>query len=335
MATVDHLDPREGVTVSGGPGEELAVGPRDTGRRRPNRPPRTATASPGRPASPPSWRWPPPFPPRRWSGGPGASSTGTAGPPTPPSGHHRRRQATDSAPPAPVGRIDEADLHELATIEFAPPAELTPAQGGIVLKEAVTNDHKVAWLIDQAAQGHHRPRRRGPQGGRAALEGRGGPRRRRHPAQDLQPAAVGQPGLLRQELRLRVERARHHAGRLAGRQRVLGSSCRSPPDAGDRVRYPRRARRASRSPWSAPTSSPVASAAPIWPSALGAVLAGVGMTLAVRSWELRVRTTTGHRPVATGRVVPPLHRRVRGLPRRLGGRARHPAGVHGLGGRRR
>ena len=46
--------------------------------------------------------------------------------------------------------VTERELDELATIEFAPPADLTPAQGGIVLAEAVRHEHKVAWLVQQA-----------------------------------------------------------------------------------------------------------------------------------------------------------------------------------------
>src|SRR5262249_7136181 len=42
----------------------------------------------------------------------------------------------------------------LATAEFSPPPELTPAQGGIVLAEAVGENQKVAWLIGAAADGY-------------------------------------------------------------------------------------------------------------------------------------------------------------------------------------
>ena len=51
-------------------------------------------------------------------------------------------------------RVDAAKLDSLATDEFTPPAELTPAQGGIVLAEAVRDNHKVAWLISAAADGY-------------------------------------------------------------------------------------------------------------------------------------------------------------------------------------
>jgi Predicted membrane protein (DUF2207) C-terminal domain/Predicted membrane protein (DUF2207) N-terminal domain len=49
--------------------------------------------------------------------------------------------------------VDSAALAELATIEFAPPRELTPPEGGIVLAESVRSEHKVAWLMDEAIAG--------------------------------------------------------------------------------------------------------------------------------------------------------------------------------------
>jgi hypothetical protein len=49
--------------------------------------------------------------------------------------------------------VDSADLADLATIEFVPPRELTPPEGGIVLAEAVRSEHKVAWLMDEAIAG--------------------------------------------------------------------------------------------------------------------------------------------------------------------------------------
>jgi hypothetical protein len=51
-------------------------------------------------------------------------------------------------------RIDADKLASLATIEFVPPPELTPAQGGVVLAEAVREEHKVAWLIGAAIDGY-------------------------------------------------------------------------------------------------------------------------------------------------------------------------------------
>ncbi len=50
-------------------------------------------------------------------------------------------------------RLDESELAEMATTEFAPPKELTPAQGGVLHAEAVEAPHKVAWLIQAAIDG--------------------------------------------------------------------------------------------------------------------------------------------------------------------------------------
>ena len=50
-------------------------------------------------------------------------------------------------------RVDSDELAQMATTEFAPPGDLTPAQGGIVLRETVNPEHKVAWLIEAAIAG--------------------------------------------------------------------------------------------------------------------------------------------------------------------------------------
>ncbi|HEX4867510.1 MAG TPA: hypothetical protein VFV32_07770 [Acidimicrobiales bacterium] len=49
--------------------------------------------------------------------------------------------------------LDQEELAGMATTEFAPPRELTPAQGGILLTESVEPHHKVAWLIEAAISG--------------------------------------------------------------------------------------------------------------------------------------------------------------------------------------
>jgi hypothetical protein len=56
---------------------------------------------------------------------------------------------------APDGErlVDHDELASLATIEVAPPGDLTPSHGGVILAEAVTDDHKVAWLIEAAIDG--------------------------------------------------------------------------------------------------------------------------------------------------------------------------------------
>ncbi|MGW2744502.1 DUF2207 domain-containing protein [Streptomyces sp. NPDC001450] len=55
------------------------------------------------------------------------------------------------------GRVRRVEIERLArtvTPSAAPPDELTPAQGGILRVETVTDQHKVAWLLSAAADGH-------------------------------------------------------------------------------------------------------------------------------------------------------------------------------------
>ena len=60
--------------------------------------------------------------------------------------------ATGGGPAGEV-RMDERELAAMATTEFAPPAELTPAQGGVLLAESVGAGSKVAWLSQAAIDG--------------------------------------------------------------------------------------------------------------------------------------------------------------------------------------
>jgi len=53
-------------------------------------------------------------------------------------------------------RLDTGELTALAGLEFRPPDGLSPAQGGVLLAEAVRTEHKVAWLVDAAVSGHLR-----------------------------------------------------------------------------------------------------------------------------------------------------------------------------------
>lgn len=52
-----------------------------------------------------------------------------------------------------VRRVDHDELGELATTDFAPPKELSAWQGGVLLAERSTNDHKTAWLVERAIAG--------------------------------------------------------------------------------------------------------------------------------------------------------------------------------------
>lgn len=71
---------------------------------------------------------------------PGAAGSGVLAPPAP-------------APAVSEIRVDAAELAQMATTEFAPPSGISPAEGGVVLRENVRNEHKVAWLIQAAIDG--------------------------------------------------------------------------------------------------------------------------------------------------------------------------------------
>jgi predicted membrane protein DUF2207 len=144
VVTVDDLDAHEGVSVEARVGDELASAP-------------TPTEAPG--------------PPSDDSGLPGwLLALATAGAALLGGAYKtwaiRRKgrervgstQAADAAfaagqPTESEVRMDHEDLAKLATVEFAPPSDLTPAQGGVVHREAVRPNHKVAWLIDAANKG--------------------------------------------------------------------------------------------------------------------------------------------------------------------------------------
>ena len=88
---------------------------------------------------------------------PGATVTG--GPPGGVAAPARPTPEPDTwatvAPPAGAAelRVDASELEQMTTIEFAPPSGLSPAHGGIVLREEVRPEHKVAWLIQAAIDG--------------------------------------------------------------------------------------------------------------------------------------------------------------------------------------
>jgi hypothetical protein len=201
--------------------------------------------------------------------------------------------AADAAWGEPGGevRIDADRLASLATVEFAPPAALTPAQGGVVLAEAVQKEHKVAWLIGAAIDGY------------VDLEGDGRaltlvrlPRHDGTTAYTLDMAFAG---------RERLQLGEYDAS-FAGAWRVVGSelaawqrACGLWDPAGDGRRI---------LGWVLGGVAAVAGLvlagiggglANRWGSgwlalvALGALLAGGGAAAAVRAWELRVRTPAG------------------------------------------
>jgi hypothetical protein len=89
---------------------------------------------------------------------PGPVGGVVAAPPAPttvpaPPEPERRARITAGIDPVSEIRVDAAELADMATIEFAPPAGVSPAHGGIVLREEVRDEHKVAWLIQAAIDG--------------------------------------------------------------------------------------------------------------------------------------------------------------------------------------
>jgi Predicted membrane protein (DUF2207) len=188
-------------------------------------------------------------------------------------------------------RVDAERLADLATIEFVPPSELTAAQGGVVLAEAVNREHQVAWLIGAAIDGY------------LELEGDGSD--------------------------LTLVRLPHHIGSTAytldtafnGRKRLrLGSYDEHFAKAWQAVRRELAAWQRSSGLWDPAgeqrrilvrvlgcvvalpgllVAGVGGAAANRWGAgwlllvALGAFLAGAGLAAAVRAWELRVRTAAG------------------------------------------
>ncbi|HYJ72997.1 MAG TPA: DUF2207 domain-containing protein [Actinomycetota bacterium] len=144
VATVEELDAGEGVTLYATAGTRLAAAP----------------ALPGPPA-PPANPGTGPVPPALVAAAAAVVAAAATSRLIRRAG--REQVAPGGAAEAAFGghgtagyetRVDTADLARLATIEFVPPRELTPAQGGVLLAEAVHPEHKVAWLIGAAVDGH-------------------------------------------------------------------------------------------------------------------------------------------------------------------------------------
>ncbi|MEL7156358.1 MAG: DUF2207 domain-containing protein [Actinomycetota bacterium] len=146
LVTVDSLDAFEGVTVSASRGPELATIP-------------TITApAAGIPDDPGTGL----LVPGALAGGFGLLGAGVASTLVRRAGRERvwAGGAADAAFGHQLGeaeyatrRVDYTELGELASIEFAPPRGLTAWQGGIVHDEAVNKNHQVAWLLERAIAG--------------------------------------------------------------------------------------------------------------------------------------------------------------------------------------
>lgn len=145
VATVEGLDAGEGVSIEGRAGAPLGAPPA------PPAPPTGAPDDPGTGLLPPA--------------GTAVAAALVAAVPTSvlvrragrehvaPGGAATAAYAGHDTPPGSEIRVDAAELGRMATTEFAPPDGVSPAQGGIVLREDVRDEHKVAWLVQAAIDG--------------------------------------------------------------------------------------------------------------------------------------------------------------------------------------
>jgi uncharacterized membrane protein YgcG len=188
-------------------------------------------------------------------------------------------------------RVDADKLASLATVEFVPPVELTPAQGGVVLAERVRDEHKVAWLIGAAIDGYVDLERN-----RSTVTLVRLPRRDGSTTYTLDSAFAGRERLLLGTYDEHFARAWKAVGdELTAWQRSSGLW---DPAGGQRRILAlvlggvlalaglvvAAAGGAGANRWGAAWLPLVA---------FGALLAGAGLAAAVRAWELRVRTAAG------------------------------------------
>jgi uncharacterized membrane protein YgcG len=190
-------------------------------------------------------------------------------------------------------RVDSEKLASLATIEFTPPAGLTPSQGGVLLAEEVREEHRVAWLIDAAAGGYldlEEDRRT------VTLVRR--PRRDRSATSRMLGRMFGK----RQRLTLgsydrQFARAWSRIGEELAKWHAIRSHLWDP--AGERRRRRVRRRGAMVALCGLPLVGLGGGLLNLWGWAwaavlvVGALAAGAGLAAALRAWELRVRTPEG------------------------------------------
>jgi hypothetical protein len=282
VATADGLDAGEGVTLFASAGARLAAAP----------------ALPAPPAGAPPDPGTGPVPPALV-----ALAAAVAG--AVPTARLVRRAGRERVAPGgaadaaygPAGGgpsvqyVDAADLGRLATVEFAPPKELTAAQGGVLLAEGVRPEHKVAWLIGAASDGY------------LDLEGDDGqvtlvrlPRRDGPATYLLDAAFEGRDRLTLGSYDEDFATAWGSLGReLAAWERASGLW----DPAGDR----RRAQVRGLGVAGVVAGLLLTVQGAVWASrsgpgwlalvALGALLAGAGAAAVTRAWELRVRTPAG------------------------------------------
>ena len=296
MATVDGLDAGQGVTLYATAGSRLAAAPALPVPR----PAPPTTPAPGRCRRP-----------CRGGGRPGRGRPGlvwSAGPARA-GGPGRRRRGAFARPAGPRWARDPGrrrDLAGLATVEFVPPRELTPAQGGVLLAEAVRPEHQVAWLIGAAVDGYldledsdgqvtlvRRPRRDGPA------------------AYLLDSAFEGRDRLSLGSYDEDFALAWRSLGRELGAWERASGLWDRPATAAGRARA-LACRRGGRGAAGRPERRLGPAVGPGWlAGGRRGLLAGAGAAAAVRAWELRVRTPAGS-GCGCGRVVPAVPGRLRG-----------------------
>jgi hypothetical protein len=198
---------------------------------------------------------------------------------------------------------DSDDLAALATVEFAPPDDLSPAQAGVLLTESVSPDHKTAWLVQAAIDGYVDIEQNGSEVTLVRRDRRDG-----RVAAILDQAFAGRDRLsLGKYDSSFAEAWTEVAGELSNWQRASGLW----DAASDRKKTLVRVIGtlvgvaglvfAGLAAWQANVRGPVwlvlvvASFGAIGALlvALGGVLAGGGAAALIRGWELRVRSTRG------------------------------------------
>ena len=203
--------------------------------------------------------------------------------------------AVPPPPGAAAVRVDASELEEMATIEFAPPSGLSPAHGGIILREEVRTEHKVAWLIQAAVDGV------------VELDDRDGTRLTRiagAPAAPDQQARVRPDVHVRPHPRARVLRSvlRHRLGRPSapssrpgGPDRGCGTPGPTPDGSRALVLGVVAAIVGAVGALAGGLLAGIGVAAAVWlvVAVAGGLLAGAGLAAAVGGWELRVRTAAG------------------------------------------
>ena len=213
--------------------------------------------------------------------GPAAPGTTPWGPATPAAGL-----------PAAEVRLDPSELEQMATTEFAPPEGLSPAQGGIVVAESIRPEHKTAWLIQAAIDGAVDLHEEGPKAVRLTRTAPGTPEQARILDQAFDGRDVVELGSYDKDfargwstLGSDLEEWRRTSGlwdHKGGTRMVLAIVLGALVGLAGLAVAGLGGVAANR--WGAEWL-PVAVA--------GGLVAGAGVTAALTSWELRVRTPTG------------------------------------------